>query len=61
MKEHSWGNFILWLDTCEKTLDDSKRIEKVGEYRSYIGQYAEIYVPLLLVKAVMLQKKAFVK
>ena len=36
LKEHHLNRFNLWLDTYESTLDDSKRIEKVGKFRSYI-------------------------
>lgn len=36
LKEHDWGNFALWLDTYEGTLDDTKKVEKVGDFRSYI-------------------------
>ncbi|WP_373895563.1 ISLre2 family transposase [Virgibacillus natechei] len=38
LKEHDWVNFTLWLDTYESTLDDTKKIEKVGDFRSYIGR-----------------------
>src|SRR5699024_152626 len=33
---HDLKRFNLWLDTYESTLDDSKKIEKVGEFRTYI-------------------------
>lgn len=38
LKERDFGNFTLWLDTFESTLDDLKKIEKVGEFRTYIGR-----------------------
>ncbi len=36
IKERDLDEFNLWLDTYESTLEDEKKIEKVGEYRSYI-------------------------
>lgn len=33
---HDLDHFNLWLDTYESTLDDSKKIEKVGAFRTYI-------------------------
>lgn len=36
LKDHNLDHFNLWLDTYESTLDDSKKIEKVGTFRSYI-------------------------
>jgi len=38
LREHDLDNFTLWLDTYESTLDDAKKIEKVGEFRSYVGR-----------------------
>lgn len=34
--DHNLEHFNLWLDTYESTLDNTKRIEKVSEFRSYI-------------------------
>lgn len=34
--KHDLEHFNRWLDTYESTLDDSERIEKVGEFRTYI-------------------------
>ncbi len=36
IKERDLDSFNLWLDTYESTLEEEKKIEKVGEYRSYI-------------------------
>src|SRR5699024_10809099 len=36
LENHDLERFNLWLDTYESTLDDSKKIEKVGEFRTYI-------------------------
>lgn len=36
LKEHHWDDFTLWLDSYESTLDDSKKIEKVSKFRTYI-------------------------
>lgn len=36
LQEHDLENFTLWLDTYESTLEESKRIEKVREFRTYI-------------------------
>src|SRR5690625_2062138 len=36
LEKHDLDHFNLWLDTYESTLDDSKKIEKVGEFRKYI-------------------------
>lgn len=36
LKDRNLDHFTLWLDTYESTLDDDKRIEKVGKFRSYI-------------------------
>lgn len=36
LKERDLDHFKLWLDTFESTLDDAKKIKKVGEFRSYI-------------------------
>lgn len=36
LKENNLNNFTLWLDTYESTLDDSKKIEKASEFRTYI-------------------------
>src|SRR5690606_21120590 len=34
--DHNLEHFNLWLDTYESTLDNTKRIENVSEFRSYI-------------------------
>src|SRR5699024_2558117 len=34
LENHDLERFNLWLDTYESTLDDSKKIEKVGEFRT---------------------------
>src|SRR5699024_855689 len=36
LEKHDLEHFNLWLDTYESTLDDSKKIEKVGDFRTYI-------------------------
>lgn len=36
LENHDLEHFNLWLDTYESTLEDSKKIEKVGEFRTYI-------------------------
>jgi len=36
LKEHDLDSFTLWLDTYESTLDDTKKLERVGQFRSYI-------------------------
>ncbi|RKQ28195.1 ISLre2 family transposase [Oceanobacillus halophilus] len=36
LKDHDLDHFNLWIDTYESTLDDTKRIEKVRAFRSYI-------------------------
>lgn len=36
LKEHDRDAFILWLDTYESTLDDTKKIEKVKAFRTYV-------------------------
>ncbi|RKQ34252.1 hypothetical protein D8M06_07670 [Oceanobacillus halophilus] len=36
LKDHDLDYFNLWIDTYESTLDDTKRIEKVRAFRSYI-------------------------
>jgi len=38
LKEHDLDDFTTWVDTYQSTLDDSKKIEKVEEFRSYIGR-----------------------
>lgn len=36
LENHDLDHFNLWLDTYESTLEDSKKIEKVGVFRTYI-------------------------
>lgn len=36
LENHNLEHFNLWLDTYESTLEDSKKIEKVGAFRTYI-------------------------
>lgn len=36
LKKRDLDHFNLWIDTYESTLDEAKKIEKVGEFRSYI-------------------------
>lgn len=36
LENHNLEHFNLWLDTYERTLEDSKKIEKVGAFRTYI-------------------------
>jgi hypothetical protein len=36
LEEHDLDAFNLWLDTYESTLDNDKRLEKVGQFRAYI-------------------------
>jgi len=37
LKDHNFDNFTLWLDTYESTQDDTKQIEKIKEFRTYIA------------------------
>ena len=36
LKERDLDHFHSWLDTYESTLEDTKKLKKVGEFRSYI-------------------------
>ena len=36
LKDRDLDRFTLWLDSYESTLDDTKRVKKVEEFRSYI-------------------------
>lgn len=44
IKEHNREAFNQWLDTYESTLEDSKQIKKVQEFRKYIlGNWERIF------------------
>ncbi len=36
MKEHDWNSFKLWVDTYESTVADTKKQEKIEDFRKYI-------------------------